>query len=239
MKKHHQTPAARFSTAPSHGSVHEAHGHDDVPSLLRAAGLRVTQVRVAVMESLARTRVAMSAADVIEALETSHLVSRDEGGRAGGGVSASRKREPVDKVTVYRTLNALVDANLAHKIDPGDRVFRYSLTDHARCTGEHHDHEHPHVICERCGVVECLDDAEVLIRPRSGAHRDGAAGKGHGHNEPSAHARKDASAAADAKTARPGDAAAWSADTPLHRFKITRQEITLRGICEKCTPRLR
>lgn len=212
----------------------DSHSRADTQALLRSAGLRVTQVRLAVMQALSRSRVAMSAADVIEALET--------GEGQGPPLPPRRKREPVDKVTVYRTLNALVEANLAHKIDPGDRVFRYSLTDHARCTGEQHDHEHPHVICERCGVVECLDDAEVLIRPRA-AHgtvelsvsaaptgrepdRTGLAAGAPGPGR----SRKDAAV---------GSADSWSPGTALHRFRITRQEITLRGTCEKCLARLR
>ena len=78
----------------------------------------------------------------------------------------AREQDPrLNRVTVYRTLNTLVEKGLAHKVDPGDRVFRFSLTDHARCDGEKHVHEHPHFVCDSCGTVECLEGAEVVVKP--------------------------------------------------------------------------
>lgn len=114
---------------------------------LRGAGLRVTGIRLSIMRALGGSRVALDANALADRL-------------AGAG-------EHADRVTVYRTLNTLVDAGIAHRIDPGDRIFRYSLTDHARCTEGHHEHEHPHMVCDRCGEVECIEDAEVIIRPRA------------------------------------------------------------------------
>lgn len=117
--------------------------------LLRGANLRVTGVRLAILRSLRDSPVALEATEVAAALH-----------EAGGDA---------DRVTVYRTLNSLVDAGIAHRIDPGDRIFRFSLTDHGRCSGEHHEHEHPHMVCDSCGAVECIMDAEVIIQPRAGA----------------------------------------------------------------------
>ncbi len=164
-----------------------SHGHELNPrEMLRRGGLRVTAMRVEILRMLAASRAAMSAADVLDALQRGAGPKKSGAGRGGG----------VDRVTVYRTLGALVEANLAHRIDAGDRVYRYSLTDHARCDGEHHDHEHPHMICERCGLVECIEDAEVVVRSRGGSKGGGSGG--------------------------------------LSRFRVTRQEITLRGTCERC-----
>ena len=100
------------------------------------------------MRTLAGSPVALEAADLAEAIK-----------RAG---------EEADRVTVYRTLNTLVDSGIAHRVDPGDRIFRFSLTDHGRCTEGHHEHEHPHMVCDTCGAVECILDAEVTIKPRAG-----------------------------------------------------------------------
>lgn len=113
--------------------------------LLRKAGLRVTDVRLRVIERLEQSSGALTAQQVFDAV---------------AGAEHSR----ADRVTVYRTLNALVERGLAHKVDPGDRVFRFQLTDHARCTHENHDHEHPHFVCDACGQVECLDGAEVVVK---------------------------------------------------------------------------
>jgi Fur family transcriptional regulator, ferric uptake regulator len=120
--------------------------------LLKRGKLRVTSVRLAILRVLGATRVALDAAHVATAIKT-----------AG---------ENADRVTVYRTLNSLVDSGIAHRVDPGDRVFRFLLTDHGRCTDEHHVHEHPHMMCDHCGSVECLADAEVIVRARDGGQGD-------------------------------------------------------------------
>jgi Fur family transcriptional regulator, ferric uptake regulator len=123
-------------------------GHDETSmrDLLRRGKLRVTHVRLAILRALSESEVALEASDVATALR-----------KAG---------DDADRVTVYRTLNSLVDRGIAHRIDPGDRIFRFSLTDHGRCTDDHHEHEHPHMKCDTCGAVECILDAEVVIKPR-------------------------------------------------------------------------
>lgn len=117
--------------------------------LLRSAKLRVTGVRLAILRALRASPVALEATEVAAAL---HAAGDD-----------------ADRVTVYRTLNSLVDAGIAHRVDPGDRIFRFSMTDHGRCSGDRHQHEHPHMVCDTCGAVECIMDAEVVIQPRAGA----------------------------------------------------------------------
>jgi len=114
--------------------------------LLRHAKLRITGVRLSILRVLSASRVALDANAVSAAV-------------AAAGDTA-------DRVTVYRTLNTRVEAGIAHRVDPGDRVFRYSLTDHGLCTESHHEHEHPHMVCDRCGEVECIEDAEVVIKPK-------------------------------------------------------------------------
>ncbi|MCC6319844.1 MAG: transcriptional repressor [Phycisphaerales bacterium] len=121
----------------------------ELKAQLRAAGLRVTGIRLSIMRALRASRTALDATALDEQL-------------AAAG-------EHADRVTVYRTLNTLVDSGIAHRIDPGDRIFRYSLTDHAHCTEGHHEHEHPHMVCDACGAVECIEDAEVVIKPRAKA----------------------------------------------------------------------
>ena len=68
----------------------------------------------------------------------------------------------MDRVTLYRALDCLTDAGLAHKIAGDDRVFRYSAgADH----GAVPHHQHGHFKCTRCARVFCLDsigEAEML-----------------------------------------------------------------------------
>lgn len=101
---------------------------------LRAAGLRVTSTRLDILRILAQAPAPMNAQDVFTTL----------------GVRTA------DRVTVYRTLNSFVRAGLVHRIDPGDRVWRFGLTD----TG-HADHAH--FVCDTCGAVECLENAAIRV----------------------------------------------------------------------------
>lgn len=59
---------------------------------------------------------------------------------------------PLDRVTLYRALEWLVEKNLIHKVTSDDRVWRY----HAN--REVHAHRHAHFKCTRCAQVICLDD---------------------------------------------------------------------------------
>lgn len=117
---------------------------------LRSAGLRATPVRLEVLAALTASRSPLDAQEVAERLAT----------------------PGADRVTVYRTLNSFVGAGLAHRLDPGDRIFRFGLVpptenrtpDSAKpATG----HTHPHFVCDECGTVECLDDAEVTVQTRA------------------------------------------------------------------------
>ncbi|MBL8758796.1 MAG: transcriptional repressor [Phycisphaerae bacterium] len=155
----------------------------DAKEMLRRAGLRATGARIRLVGLLAASRAPVDAQSILD-----------------------RLGEGADRVTVYRTLGALVEAGLAHRVDPGDRVFRFRLTDHSRCesddprhAGAKHDHEHPHLVCDSCGAVECMDDADVVIR-----HRD-----------------------AGARTAGP-----WGASPGT--WVVKQQSVTVRGTCGRC-----
>lgn len=60
----------------------------------------------------------------------------------------------VDRVTLYRVLEWLVQHGLVHRIAGDDRVWRFSATPGA---GVHNGHEHAHFHCEGCGRTYCLD----------------------------------------------------------------------------------
>lgn len=95
---------------------------------LLAAGLRVTYVRVQVLELLDQASRPASHGD-IEALAS----------------------VPIDKVTLYRTLDRLVEAKLLRRAVGEDRVTRFSPLS----SGEHDEHAHFH--CDDCGKVYCLE----------------------------------------------------------------------------------
>lgn len=59
--------------------------------------------------------------------------------------------KPINKVTVYRILDKLVEAGVVGRHSAGDRSYRYCLVP---CSGEH---GHGHFYCTGCGRMECLD----------------------------------------------------------------------------------
>lgn len=97
---------------------------------LRGASVRITAARVKVLAALLGAQRAFTHQDVQDAFAD------------------------MDRVTLYRALDCLTDAGLAHKIAGDDRVFRYSAgTEH----GNVPHHQHGHFKCTRCAKVFCLD----------------------------------------------------------------------------------
>ncbi len=112
---------------------------------LRAGGLRRTPARVAVLQVLGAQSRGLSHADIEAALA-----------------------EPLDRVTLYRTLDSFVEAGMARREVGEDRISRFVLTD-----GIDHD-EHSHFRCDDCGDVFCLP----VKPPRRPALPDGFAMQG-------------------------------------------------------------
>jgi Fe2+ or Zn2+ uptake regulation protein len=115
-----------------------------IAPLLRAAGLRRTPVRVAVLALVSAARRPVGAPDVIKRL----------------GVDA-------DSVTVYRTLNTLAEHHLLHRVRGDDGAWRYAgpasraaaVDDATPAVAA--NHPHAHFVCDSCGAVECLEKLPV------------------------------------------------------------------------------
>ncbi len=108
-------------------------------SMLRDAGVRATDARASVLSELLDSGRALSHLEVQDAFPD------------------------MDRVTLYRALDCLPDAGLAHKISGDDRVFRYSTGSEIGSTGTKErsvQHQHGHFKCTRCTRVFCLDDAQ-------------------------------------------------------------------------------
>jgi Fur family ferric uptake transcriptional regulator len=104
---------------------------DQADALIRQQGLRSTAVRARVLSFLLAQRSAVT-----------HLQIESE----------LNAHEKVDRVTLYRTLDWLLEKNLAHKVVGVDRAwcFRANADDSA------HQH-HAHFKCQRCAEVICLE----------------------------------------------------------------------------------
>jgi Fur family ferric uptake transcriptional regulator len=112
---------------------------DELKATIRAAGLRATPSRLAVLGVVRGHPAPLSHADV-----------------------ADRLADQVwDRATIYRNLIDLADAGVLRRTDVGDHVWRFELA------GDHALDQHPHFVCTECGVVECLPEAEIGFRKRT------------------------------------------------------------------------
>ncbi|MBP9205132.1 MAG: transcriptional repressor [Kofleriaceae bacterium] len=114
---------------------------NELKDALRAAGLRATTARVAVLRLLRATTGPLSHADVAD--------------RLGDGAW--------DRATLYRNLIDLVDAGLLRRFDHGDHVWRFELARPAHPDGD----PHAHFVCTDCGTIECLPELDVGVKGRA------------------------------------------------------------------------
>lgn len=112
----------------------EADSQSRARALLRAADGRLTPARLAVLEILLGSPVALSHHEIEHAI--------------------AQRGQDVDRVTLYRVLEWLVERDLAHRIAAEDRVWRFNAVDRAQAG----DHAHFH--CTQCGQIVCLDGPE-------------------------------------------------------------------------------
>lgn len=112
-------------------------GKSSAADSIRALGARVTPMRRRVLELL-RSSPEM-------------LTHQEIAGHLGADV-------PVDRVTLYRVLDWLVEHELAHRTIDEARVFRYAAAGGASGHGEH-----PHFRCDTCGGVFCLDTMPLAV----------------------------------------------------------------------------
>ncbi len=97
--------------------------------MLRTAGLYCTRARVAIIKILIRADRPLTQNQVASRLRTKHL----------------------DKVTIYRTLQSLLQAGLVHRAFMQQRAWHFEL---ARNCSE--TQCHPHFTCTGCGRTHCL-----------------------------------------------------------------------------------
>lgn len=116
---------------------------------IRATGERLTQPRMAVLACLLASERATSHLDVAHTLSERHAV---------------------DRVTVYRVLEWLVNKDIAHRIAGDDRVWRFMINPQRAGSnantrhGPHVSHgHHAHFTCEGCGQTICLDKSPPRV----------------------------------------------------------------------------
>ena len=105
-------------------------------NLLRERGLKVTNQRIAVLETLA-------------SYPDKHLTAEE--------IYDKVKQEypEIGLATVYRTVQLLLELHLIDKISLDDGCVRYEI---ARLEGSTEKHHHHHLVCLSCGNVFSFED---------------------------------------------------------------------------------
>ncbi len=113
-------------------------GHCDAAALTGAAGLKATPARLRVLRAVLDAGEAMTPPALLERL------------RAGGAM---------DKVTLYRNLDALHAAGLITRHEAGDGSVRY-------CPAGPAHPDHHHFYCLNCHRLLCLEPDAVQVGTR-------------------------------------------------------------------------
>ncbi len=108
----------------------------DYETMLHRAKLDATENRLRVLEVIGNNSYPLSAGDIFKTLQRSGAINR---------------------VTVYRILDLLVDRGLVDRISTGGRAAYYGMA-----PNEHH-RPHPHFYCKRCGQMECLSPESLPL----------------------------------------------------------------------------
>jgi Fur family ferric uptake transcriptional regulator len=112
----------------------------DVKKKIRDLGLRVTAPRLAVLRLLSTAERPLSHAEVVSRLGDDAVW---------------------DRATVYRNLIALVGVNLVRVASHAGGICRYEIAANDKNCA------HPHFVCDDCGIVSCLPEAEVVTPKRT------------------------------------------------------------------------
>jgi Fur family ferric uptake transcriptional regulator len=60
-----------------------------------------------------------------------------------------------DRVSLYRTINSLIEGGLIHKVSASGQENYYALCEET-CQAEKHQHKHIHFECDSCREIYCL-----------------------------------------------------------------------------------
>ncbi len=104
--------------------------------LLESASLEATANRLHVLEVIGSCNCPLSATDIYKVLE---------------------RTEAINRVTVYRILDLLVEHHILERLSTGGRAAYYGLA-----PNEHHA-PHAHFYCRRCGQMDCLHPETLSV----------------------------------------------------------------------------
>lgn len=112
----------------------------DYENMLVSSKLEATVNRIKVLEAVGSNNYPLTAKDIFKIVDRSQSMNR---------------------VTVYRILDLLVERKILERLSVGSRAAYYGLA-----PNEHHA-PHPHFYCTRCGQMDCLRAEAIDINADS------------------------------------------------------------------------
>ncbi len=109
----------------------------DYRTMFRTAGLDATGRRISVMEIVGNSPYPLSAQEVFDVVNRTRNINR---------------------VTVYRILDLLVEKGLLERISSGDRSFRFGIAPNRN------HRRHAHFFCRRCSNMVCLNPESLSVK---------------------------------------------------------------------------
>ena len=108
----------------------------DYENILRAAGLEATVNRIHILEAIGNNNYPLTATDIYNIVD---------------------RMQSINRVTVYRILDLLVEKKILERLSVGKRAAYYGLA-----PNENHA-PHPHFYCTQCGQMDCLNSESINI----------------------------------------------------------------------------
>jgi Fur family ferric uptake transcriptional regulator len=105
-------------------------------NILAAAGLESNANRTHILETIGNNNYPLTATDIFNILD---------------------RNQSINRVTVYRILDTLVEKKILERLTAGNRAAYYGLA-----PNENHA-PHPHFYCTRCGQMDCLNSESINI----------------------------------------------------------------------------
>ena len=62
--------------------------------------------------------------------------------------------DPIDRVTLYRTIESLTSKGIIHKAFQESNEVHYAICG-SKCSSQDHQHDHIHFKCIKCNTVSC------------------------------------------------------------------------------------
>jgi Fur family transcriptional regulator, ferric uptake regulator len=114
--------------------------HCNYENILDASGLEATANRIHILETIGNNKYPLTAMDIFNVVD---------------------RTQSMNRVTVYRILDLLVEKKILERLSVGSRAAYYGLA-----PNKNHA-PHPHFYCTKCGQMDCLNSESIDVNTES------------------------------------------------------------------------